>query len=105
MEEAEVRACHVYYAWSVDLTRQLSVRAQSQSAERRSQIGTGDRSERIRTYNYMQSRVTDHRIGLTVHGLDDMLAGGETFATVTSALHEQQLGRAMEALLSGEEPS
>ena len=81
------------------------MRAQSQSAERRSQIGTGDRSERIRTYNYMQSRVTDHRIGLTVHGLDDMLAGGETFATVTSALHEQQLGSAMEALLSGEEPS
>ena len=47
--------------------------------------------------------MTDHRIGLTVHGLDDMLAGGETFATVTSALHKQQLGRAMEALLSGEE--
>jgi len=45
------------------------------SAERRSQIGTGDRSERIRTYNYPQSRVTDHRIGLTLHKLDAVLNG------------------------------
>ena len=45
------------------------------SAERRSQIGTGDRSERIRTYNYPQSRVTDHRISLTLHKLDAVLDG------------------------------
>jgi len=45
------------------------------SAERRSQIGTGDRSERIRTYNYPQSRVTDHRVGLTLHKLDAVLDG------------------------------
>ena len=45
------------------------------SAERRSQIGTGDRSERIRTYNYPQSRVTDHRVGLTLHKLDAVLNG------------------------------
>lgn len=42
---------------------------------RRSQVGTGDRSERIRTYNYPQGRVTDHRIGLTVYKLDDVLEG------------------------------
>jgi len=42
---------------------------------RRSQIGTGDRSERIRTYNYPQGRVTDHRIGRTIHRLDDFLDG------------------------------
>ena len=45
------------------------------SAERQSQVGSGDRSERIRTYNFPQGRVTDHRIGLTVHKLDKVLAG------------------------------
>lgn len=45
------------------------------AAERRSQVGTGDRSERIRTYNFPQSRVTDHRIGLTTHRLTEILAG------------------------------
>ena len=44
--------------------------------ERRVQVGTGDRSERIRTYNFPQSRVTDHRIGLTLYKLDDMMNGG-----------------------------
>jgi peptide chain release factor 1 len=43
---------------------------------RRSQVGTGDRSERIRTYNFPQNRVTDHRVGLTVHQLGSVLAGG-----------------------------
>jgi len=43
--------------------------------ERRSQVGTGDRSERIRTYNYPQNRVTDHRIGLTLHKLEVILDG------------------------------
>ncbi|QNO15141.1 peptide chain release factor 1 [Alkalicella caledoniensis] len=48
----------------------------SEMAEnRKSQVGTGDRSERIRTYNFPQSRVTDHRIGLTLHKLDYVLAG------------------------------
>jgi peptide chain release factor 1 len=45
------------------------------AAERKSQVGTGDRSERIRTYNYPQGRVTDHRIGLTLYRLDDILNG------------------------------
>ena len=45
------------------------------AAQRRSQVGTGDRSERIRTYNYPQGRITDHRIGLTVYKFDDMLNG------------------------------
>lgn len=45
------------------------------SAERKSQVGTGDRSERIRTYNFPQGRVTDHRVGLTLHRLDSVLDG------------------------------
>ncbi len=45
------------------------------SQERKSQVGSGDRSERIRTYNYPQGRVTDHRIGLTLHKLDSIMNG------------------------------
>jgi peptide chain release factor 1 len=44
-------------------------------AERRSMVGTGDRSEKIRTYNFPQNRVTDHRIGLTLHQLDAVMDG------------------------------
>ena len=43
--------------------------------QRRSQVGTGERSEKIRTYNFPQNRVTDHRIGLTLHKLDRVLEG------------------------------
>jgi peptide chain release factor 1 len=45
------------------------------AAERRAQVGTGDRSEKIRTYNFPQNRVTDHRIGVTIHQLQDVLDG------------------------------
>ncbi len=45
------------------------------SAQRKAQIGTGDRSERIRTYNFPQSRVTDHRIGFTAHNLPQLMEG------------------------------
>ena len=45
------------------------------AGERRAQVGTGDRSERIRTYNYPQGRVTDHRIGLTLYRLEAILNG------------------------------
>jgi peptide chain release factor 1 len=45
------------------------------SEERKKQVGSGDRSERIRTYNFPQGRVTDHRIGLTLYKLQDVLNG------------------------------
>ena len=47
----------------------------AQAADRRSQVGTGDRSERIRTYNFHESRVTDHRIGLTLYRIQDIMDG------------------------------
>ena len=50
-------------------------RQQEEASTRRNLVGSGDRSERIRTYNYPQSRVTDHRINLTLYRLDEVLAG------------------------------
>ncbi|PZW44716.1 peptide chain release factor 1 (bRF-1) [Humitalea rosea] len=55
--------------------QQRSRLADTRAADRRGQIGTGDRSERIRTYNFPQGRVTDHRIGLTLHKIDRVMLG------------------------------
>jgi peptide chain release factor 1 len=55
--------------------RERQKRDQARTAQRRGQIGTGDRSERIRTYNFPQGRVTDHRINLTLYKLDQVLEG------------------------------
>ena len=67
-------------AMKVLRARLLSKEQEKQSSEvaeaRRSQVGSGDRPERIRTYNFPQSRVTDHRIGLTLYKLEEVLAGG-----------------------------
>lgn len=66
-------------AMSVLRTRLLDIERQKQDKEitesRRSQVGTGDRSEKIRTYNYPQDRVSDHRISLTLHSLDRIMDG------------------------------
>ena len=55
------------------------------SADRKSQVGSGDRSERIRTYNFPQGRVTDHRINLTLYKLDQVMQGdlGEIVSALT----------------------
>ena len=55
--------------------QQRSATDQARAADRKSQVGTGDRSERIRTYNFPQGRVTDHRIGLTLHKIDRVMLG------------------------------
>lgn len=66
---------------------------QQRSAMRQSQVGTGDRSERIRTYNFSQNRVTDHRIDLTLYKLDRVLEGSldEIIEGLVSHFHQQKL--------------
>jgi len=59
----------------------------SRSADRKSQVGTGDRSERIRTYNFPQGRVSDHRINLTLHKIDRVMAGD--FDDIIDALTQE----------------
>ncbi|MGL4343655.1 MAG: peptide chain release factor 1 [Cellulosilyticaceae bacterium] len=63
------------------------------AAEKKSQVGTGDRSERIRTYNYPQGRVTDHRVGLTLHRLEAILDGDlhEIISTLTTVDQTEKL--------------
>ena len=66
-------------AMKILLSRLLDLKIQEQqekiATERRAKVGTGDRSEKIRTYNFPQNRVTDHRIGLTLHKLDEVMDG------------------------------
>ena len=67
--------------------------AQERSDERRSLVGSGDRSERIRTYNYPQGRVTDHRINLTLYKLDEVMQGalGEVIQPLIAEHQADQL--------------
>ena len=58
-----------------DFEAEMQKQTDAIAGERRAQVGTGDRSERIRTYNYPQGRVTDHRIGLTLYKIDQILNG------------------------------
>ena len=87
-------------AMSVLRSRLLELKQNTQdaaiAADRKAQVGSGDRSERIRTYNFPQSRVTDHRIGLTLYQLDQVLAGDlDPFIdALTAAAHEKKLGSA-----------
>ena len=69
------------------------------AAQRKSQVGTGDRSERIRTYNFPQGRLTDHRIGLTLHTLPQVMEG--ELSPVVEALQEAEYTDKLEALLDG----
>jgi peptide chain release factor 1 len=75
--------------------RALAEQQSELAADRRSQVGTGDRAEKIRTYNYGERRVTDHRIKLTVHNLDQVLEG--ELGEITAALQADEKRRRLEA--------
>ena len=70
--------------------------AEKYAAHRKSQIGSGDRSEKIRTYNYPQNRVTDHRINLTLYSLDRFMEGsvGEMIHALQAADMQERLAEA-----------
>jgi peptide chain release factor 1 len=77
-----------------DLERERTDKARA--AERKGLIGSGDRSERIRTYNFPQGRVTDHRINLTLYKLDRVLSGDDLGEIVDALVTEDQAGRLAE---------
>ena len=70
--------------------------AAERSSDRKNQVGSGDRSERIRTYNYPQSRVTDHRINLTVYQLDQVMNGNGLDVFIKALIEDEQLAKLAE---------
>ena len=71
------------------LDRMVAERDSRISETRKNQVGSGDRSERIRTYNFPQGRITDHRIGLTVYSLENVLDGDLQFIIDSLTTHFQ----------------
>ena len=76
------------------LDRRVAEQEADRSRERRAQVGTGDRSQKVRTYNFPQNRVTDHRIHFTTHSVDQVLDGklDDLIAAVKQAQEKEQLG-------------
>ena len=89
----KTKALRVLRARLYELERERQ--AAEQAATRRSQIGSGERAEKIRTYNYPENRVTDHRVKLTVHNLDRVLEG--ELDEFTEALQAEERRQALEA--------
>jgi peptide chain release factor 1 len=87
----KARALKILRARLLEIEQQRQ--AQERASERRSQVGTGDRSERIRTYNFPQSRITDHRAGVTLHQLEAVLQGecDELFDGVSAFMSAEAL--------------
>ena len=76
------------------LAREIQKQHEEVSQARRAQVGSGDRSERVRTYNFPQGRVTDHRVGVTSHSLDQVLDGD--LDQFIDALIEREQAEALE---------
>ena len=73
------------------------LKEQERALERKNQVGTGDRSERIRTYNFPQGRVTDHRISLTLYKLEQILNGESLDEIISVLLADDQAKRLADA--------
>ncbi len=77
------------------MAAQQAERAREEAATRKSLVGSGDRSERIRTYNFPQGRITDHRIGLTLYSLEQVMEGKlpQVIDPLIRELQAEQLAR------------
>ena len=73
--------------------KERAERDAERAAERKGQVGSGDRSERIRTYNYPQGRVSDHRINLTLYKLDEIITGDALDEVIDALIAEDQAAR------------
>jgi peptide chain release factor 1 len=87
----KARALKVLRSRLYEMERQA--RDSARAAERKSQVGSGDRSERIRTYNFPQGRVTDHRINLTLYKIDKVMSGEALDEIIDAILAEDQAAR------------
>jgi peptide chain release factor 1 len=81
--------------------QELERQHQLMAKERKSQVGSGDRSEKIRTYNFPQNRVTDHRVGLTIHQLSEVMEGKLQPFIDALAAHDQAEKLKQEATVVG----
>ena len=77
--------------------REREARASERAASRKGQVGSGDRSERIRTYNFPQNRLTDHRINLTLYKLDQLIAGDVLDEVIEPLIQDEQAALLAEA--------
>lgn len=102
VEMQEERSQHKNKAKAMSLLRsrlyeqQWRQAQEERAAERKSQVGSGDRSERIRTYNFPQGRVTDHRINLTLYKLDEVMAGPALNEIIEGLITEDQASKLAE---------
>ncbi len=79
-----------------------NARQAAEAADRKSQVGSGERSEKIRTYNFPQSRVTDHRLGISSHNLPAVLSGGDLDVFIDELVAREQAEKLSGALAEGE---
>jgi peptide chain release factor 1 len=90
----KAKALKVLRSRLYDMERQK--KDDERAANRKSQVGSGDRSERIRTYNYPQGRVTDHRINVTLYQLQDVLEGNSLDELIDPLMAEDQANKLLE---------
>ncbi len=77
----------------------------AQRRERKEQIGSGERHERIRTYHYLQDRVTDHRVNVSMHGVEGFLEGNEEVENIMQLLQAEEQASAISKLLASHKSS